>query len=134
MWQATGLEAQALPFTRSALPAPPAVEVAVPKSGPSTAAGAVRAIAAIVTAGAAQESQGSPGKFAGRVAAVDGTAAAGVRIFARSAAEKSETASDVLTLGPASTNGNGRFILEGVPPGRYYIFAAASAAQAETAV
>jgi hypothetical protein len=39
-----------------------------------------------------------------------------------------------LTLGPASTNGNGRFILEGVPPGRYYIFAAASAAQAETAV
>jgi hypothetical protein len=62
----------------------------------------------------------------GRITNPDGTPAAGVRVAAQILAETTaEAAQSPVLINIAQTDSSGRYRLEGVPPGRYYIAAGA---------
>jgi hypothetical protein len=67
--------------------------------------------------------QVQPGAVTGRLLSVNGTPAAGIRIAAVPVVEGEEKAGATALLGISQTDADGRYRLEGIPPGRYYIFA-----------
>jgi hypothetical protein len=66
------------------------------------------------------------GTVEGRITNADGTPAAGARVAAQIVAETTaEAAQSPVLINIAQTDSAGRYRLEGVPPGRYYIAAGA---------
>ena len=66
--------------------------------------------------------QVQPGAVSGRLLSVNGTPEAGVRIAAVPVDPQNNAGAPVL-VGISQTDAEGRYRLEGIPPGRYYIFA-----------
>jgi hypothetical protein len=64
-----------------------------------------------------------PGAITGRLLSAKGTPEAGVRIAAVPATEAEKNTGAAALLGISLTDQDGRYRLENIPPGRYYIFA-----------
>ncbi len=79
-------------------------------------------LAAIFLAQSRIPVQVEPGTVTGRLLSVNGTPAAGVRIAAVPVDSEEQAGGPVL-LGISQTEADGRYRLENIPPGRYYIFA-----------
>src|SRR5687767_8931982 len=64
-----------------------------------------------------------PGAVTGRLLSTDNAPAAGIRMAAVPVAEDGDNAAAPVLLGITKTDSDGRYKLEGIPPGRYYVFA-----------
>src|SRR5678816_3767872 len=67
--------------------------------------------------------QVQPGTVTGRLLSSKGTPEAGVRVAAIPAAEATNKTGTAALVGISLTDSEGRYRLENLPPGRYYIFA-----------
>jgi hypothetical protein len=67
--------------------------------------------------------QVQPGTVTGRLLSSKGTAEVGVRVAAIPAAEATNKTGTAALVGISLTDSEGRYRLENLPPGRYYIFA-----------
>jgi len=67
--------------------------------------------------------QVQPGTVTGRLLAVNGTPAAGIRIAAVPVPESEDPTAAPVLFGISQTEADGRYRIENIPPGRYYIFA-----------
>jgi hypothetical protein len=67
--------------------------------------------------------QVQPGAVTGRLLSTNGAPAAGVRIAAVPVPDGGNNAGAAVLVGISQTDADGRYRLEGIPPGRYYIFA-----------
>jgi hypothetical protein len=67
--------------------------------------------------------QVQPGTVTGRLLSVSGTPAAGIRIAAVPVPEGEDQAGAPVLFGITQTEADGRYSIENIPPGRYYIFA-----------
>ena len=63
------------------------------------------------------------GAIAGRLLSTNGSPAAGVRVAATPVPEKADNLEAPVLIGLSQTDASGRFRLEGIPPGRYYVLA-----------
>src|SRR5436190_11228038 len=67
--------------------------------------------------------QVQPGTVTGRLFSVTGTPAAGIRMAAVPVPEGEDQAAAPVMFGITQTETDGRYRIENIPPGRYYIFA-----------
>jgi protocatechuate 3,4-dioxygenase beta subunit len=67
--------------------------------------------------------QTRPGTIAGRVLSVDNTPAANVRVSAMEATEANPAGGTTALVGFSQTDSSGRYRIDNLPPGRYYILA-----------
>src|SRR5262245_2763229 len=79
------------------------------------------AVAPVAIAQRAEQVQ--PGNVTGQLFSREGRPAAGVRIAAVPAPEGDDRSSAAVLQGITQTEADGRYRIEGLPPGRYYIFA-----------
>ena len=67
--------------------------------------------------------QVQPGTVTGRLLSVNGALAAGIRVAAVPVPESGDPAAAPALFGITQTEADGRYRIENIPPGRYYIFA-----------
>src|SRR5215467_6282808 len=81
--------------------------------------------AAILLQSAVSPQQSQPGVVTGQLLSRDGTPAAGVRVGALAAPENGQAvvSSASTIVGLTQTDSAGRYRIENVPPGRYYVIA-----------
>lgn len=80
-------------------------------------------LAAILLAQARGPAQVATGAISGRLLSPNGSPAAGVRVAAMPVPENPGANDAPVLIGLSQTDAAGRYLLEGVPPGRYYILA-----------